>query len=243
MLVRHPMTIGAGWRWRFVIAGVAVFTASVVCAEPADHPPSPASDAADITKTPPKPLAPKAPKPDAAQPKAAQPDAADAERVAVWNSPAMLVARAWLADYFRVSGLYTEDQARAYLAGLEQLDADSMRLWLAQLEQRMARVEQQRQGAENERLYQRARASAVQQQRAINLAKLSTAQAVRARFAQQQIDSQRRFSEELFRSRAISRDQTFREQIANQNLRTQQILNLLDRLELRADLRARRGDR
>jgi hypothetical protein len=67
---------------------------------------------------------------------AAAPDPLVAEREAVWNSPEMLAARGYLAEYFAASKKYSAKYAKLYFERLQALSANQMRDWLADLEYR-----------------------------------------------------------------------------------------------------------
>ena len=81
------------------------------------------------------------------------------ERKAVWNSPEMLDARAWLAEYFRTSRAATPQQEKAYTERLSQLSADEMRSWLLDMRQHRMRLSQQNRSAAQQRQFSLSRAS------------------------------------------------------------------------------------
>lgn len=166
---------------------------------------------------------------------------AERDRRAVWNSPEMLESRAWLEDYFRVSRRYDADEARDYLARLEGLDADGMRLWIARLEQARRRMLQRRLAQETGRRFQQAQAAVAQQQRQRNLERIAQQEAARARLAQQQLNAERLQSQALFRQRTASRDETLRRQFTDS--RAFALLNFLDQQQLANDVRALRASR
>jgi hypothetical protein len=96
---------------------------------PAVPPAAPAKAATTATAAPTKP---------------ADPAAIEAERQKIWNSAAMLRARAWLEDYFEKSARITPKEAQEYRQHLEAMTPVQMKLWLMQFEER----EQQRKQAE-----------------------------------------------------------------------------------------------
>jgi len=63
------------------------------------------------------------------------PKSMDPERAKVWNSPQMLKARAWLADYCQRSARVSPEQTEEYLHELEKLTPVQMKLWLLKFEQ------------------------------------------------------------------------------------------------------------
>ena len=166
---------------------------------------------------------------------------AEQERRAVWNSPEMLAARVWLEDYFRASRRYDARAADEYLARLERLEADEMRLWIARLERARRRILERQLALDAGRRFQRVQAEVYQQQRRQNLERIAAQEAARARFAQQQLDAERDQAEALFRQRTASRDETLRRQFTDG--RAFALLNFLDQQEIARDLRALRAAR
>src|SRR5688500_5954617 len=68
-----------------------------------------------------------------------------AEREQIWNSPNMLRARAWLADYCKSSAKVTPEMAKHYQDELAKMNPAQLKLWLLrfdhaeeQLQQRQA---------------------------------------------------------------------------------------------------------
>lgn len=74
-----------------------------------------------------------------------------AEREAVWNSPQMRAARAWLEEYFRTSRESPPEVEQAYLARLSQLSAAEMQAWLRQMADRRSLVLRNHQAAADAR--------------------------------------------------------------------------------------------
>jgi hypothetical protein len=58
----------------------------------------------------------------------------DAEKAAIWNSPQMLRARAWLHDYTSKSAKITPEEGQKYMQELENLTPTQMKLWLLKFE-------------------------------------------------------------------------------------------------------------
>jgi hypothetical protein len=76
-------------------------------------------------------------KPAAADQKPATPEKPQTEkeqRDAIWNSPEMLRARAWVADYCTNSKNMSPEEGKEYMKELENLSAKQMKLWLLQYE-------------------------------------------------------------------------------------------------------------
>ncbi|MEM9353352.1 MAG: hypothetical protein AAGA92_10095 [Planctomycetota bacterium] len=64
----------------------------------------------------------------------------DAEREAIWNSPDMLSARAYLETYFERSAKISDAEAKKYMADLRSKDPDQMRIWLIKFQDERASV-------------------------------------------------------------------------------------------------------
>jgi hypothetical protein len=69
----------------------------------------------------------------------------NAEREQIWNSPNMLRARAWLAEYCKTSAKVTPEMAKHYQDELAKMTPSQLKLWLLrfdhaeeQLQQRQA---------------------------------------------------------------------------------------------------------
>jgi hypothetical protein len=132
--MRRAMFLGM-WAWS------SIATASVASAQLTPTP----------RTAPPGAAAPVAPADDAA-PVATGVSASDsvgvpvgpqeAERQAVWNSPEMQDARAWVLEYGRRSKQMGESRAREYLARVERLTPTAMRAWLAELTRRRLNLTQ-----------------------------------------------------------------------------------------------------
>jgi hypothetical protein len=65
---------------------------------------------------------------------AAAPQAVEQQRDAIWNSPEMLRARAWVTDYCTNSKKMSPAEAKEYMTELENLSPKQMKLWLLQYE-------------------------------------------------------------------------------------------------------------
>lgn len=88
--------------------------------------------------TQPKPAAsnPAPQKPAAGAPAPAKPAplTEEQQREALWNSPEMLRARAWVTDYCTNSKKMSPEEAKEYMTELEHLSSKQMKLWLLQYE-------------------------------------------------------------------------------------------------------------
>ncbi len=58
----------------------------------------------------------------------------DAQRAQIWNSAAMLRARAWVAEYCERSAKITPEEGKQYMAELAGLSPGQMKLWLLKFE-------------------------------------------------------------------------------------------------------------
>lgn len=68
----------------------------------------------------------------------------DAERAAIWNSPNMLRARAWLQEYCATSKNVKPGEAQQYLDELEHMTPIQMKLWLMKFDEEEDQKKQQR---------------------------------------------------------------------------------------------------
>ena len=92
----------------------------------------------------PKPLATTpAPMPQASQASPASQASIDAERAAIWNSPNMLRARAWLQEYCATSDKVKPGEAQQYLDELEHMTPIQMKLWLMKFDEEEDQKKQQ----------------------------------------------------------------------------------------------------
>jgi hypothetical protein len=67
----------------------------------------------------------------------------DAERAAIWNSPNMLRARAWLQEYCATSAKVKPGEAQQYLDELEHMSPVQMKLWLMKFDEEEDQKQQQ----------------------------------------------------------------------------------------------------
>ncbi len=88
----------------------------------------------------------------------------DAERAAIWNSPNMLRARAWLQEYCATSKKVTPEEAQQYMNELQHMTPIQMKLWLMKFDEEEDQKKQQR------AFYQQAQATAMKQAQAADLA-------------------------------------------------------------------------
>ncbi len=86
----------------------------------------------------------------------------EAERAKIWNSPAMLRARAWAQEYCQRSAKITPEEGRDYLMELQRMTPTQMKLWLLKFNHEEEMI-QQRQAA-----FEQSRQASVQQALAIN---------------------------------------------------------------------------
>jgi hypothetical protein len=67
----------------------------------------------------------------------------DAEKEAIWNSPDMLRARAWLQEYCNTSAKCKPGDAEKFSNELQNMSATQMKLWLMKFEEEEAEKQQQ----------------------------------------------------------------------------------------------------
>jgi hypothetical protein len=124
-------------------------------------------------------------------------------QLAVWDSPEMIEARAWVMEYGRRSRQFNESAARAYLERVRRLSPEGMANWLRQLNARRAASVQSNDIANAAR--QRAIASAYARLQAMQQAhdNVSLGQTQAAQTARDQLESQQqRADDELAIRRA-----------------------------------------
>lgn len=112
-----------------------------------------------------KPAAPPAaPKPAAAPAPATKQTPMTPEQTAVWNSPNMLRARAWLIEYCSTSKNCQPGDAEKYMAELEHMSPTQMKLWLMKFDEEEDQKKQQR------AFYQQTQATVLKQAKATDIA-------------------------------------------------------------------------
>ena len=137
---------------RKLVGGMLVLTVSSLVAACASH--------AQTTR----PAPPVAPRPVAAAAPAEKQTPMSAEQAAVWNSPNMLRARAWLQEYCATSKNCKPGDADKYMAELENMSATQMKLWLMKFDEEEDQKKQQRD------FYQQAQATVMKQAKATDRA-------------------------------------------------------------------------
>lgn len=126
-----------------LIGGMLIATAACLGVALSSHAQFRSSPAAPATTTT------AASQPAATQPAATKPavPAAEAtmdpERAAIWNSPNMLRARAWLQEYCATSAKVKPGEAQQYLNELQNMSATQMKLWLLKFDEEEDRKQQQ----------------------------------------------------------------------------------------------------
>lgn len=114
-----------------------------------------------------------------------------AEREALWDSPDMLRARAWLKDFCSKSAKVTPEMAQAYQKELQNMSTTQLKLWLLKFDEE----EQNRQA--QYQMFQQANAAGLQQAMAAHkqtqqaYAALNQAESQSAQNAQGEINEQR----------------------------------------------------
>lgn len=114
-----------------------------------------------------------------------------AEREALWDSPDMLRARAWLKDFCSKSAKVTPEMAQAYQKELQNMSTTQLKLWLLKFDEE----EQNRQAQYQQ--FQQANAAGLQQAMAAHkqtqqaYAAINQAESQAAQNAQGEINEQR----------------------------------------------------
>lgn len=118
----------------------------------------------------------------------------EAQRLAIWNSPDMMVAREWVMEYGRRSRQFNEQAAREYLARVEKLSPAGMRQWLNSLNERRTNLARSNEVTQSAR--QRAVDETFARLQAVNdaRAEASRNQTEAAFSAQGQLQSQQQFA-------------------------------------------------
>ena len=75
--------------------------------------------------------------------RATLPASTEAQREQIWNSPAMLRARAWLQDYCSKSAKITPEQGKKYMEELANMTPSQMELWLVKFNHEEEQRQQQ----------------------------------------------------------------------------------------------------
>ncbi|MGD9635196.1 MAG: hypothetical protein AB7G28_21825 [Pirellulales bacterium] len=86
------------------------------------------------------------------------------EQEAIWNSPNMLRARAWLVEYCQTSKNCQPGDAEKYMAELENMSPTQMKLWLMKFDEEEDQKKQQRQ------FYQQAQTMMLKQAKSADVA-------------------------------------------------------------------------
>jgi hypothetical protein len=141
--------------------------------------------------------------PNKAAPQAASQAALNAEREQIWNSPSMLRARAWLAEYCKSSSKVTPELAKHYQTELENMTPSQMKLWLLRFDHAEEQL-QQRQA-----LWQQAHNLSIQQALAANQAtqraysEINREESEAAGVEQQQLNQQAQFQQNMETSKQL----------------------------------------
>jgi hypothetical protein len=138
-------------------------------------------------------------------PNASPQDAAmDAEREKVWNSPAMLRARAWLQDYCARSAKVTPEEAHQYMAELERLTPTQMKLWLLKFQEHEEMIQQQQAAFNMQRHAGLQQATAFDRAAQQEYADINAGETEKAEGEQQSLNQQAQFAQQ--RSSQLSAD-------------------------------------
>jgi hypothetical protein len=135
-----------------------------------------------------------------------QTPAMDAEREKVWNSPAMLRARAWLQDYCARSAKVTPEEARQYMEELQRLTPVQMKLWLLKFQEHEEMIEQQQAAFNMQRQAGLRQAAAVNRATQQAYADINAGETAKAETAQQSLNEQAQFAQQMSAQLSENRD-------------------------------------
>lgn len=126
----------------------------------------------------------------------------DAQRKKVWNSPAMLRARAWLEDYFAASAKITPEEAQEYRDHLRAMSSVQMKLWLLKFDEEERSRKQTEVAAQAARRFTVGEDQAALQQQQIAADRYNREASNGAMIAQQRIESQQERQNQVIAQRA-----------------------------------------
>lgn len=121
---------------------------------------------------------------------------ADAERDALWNSAAMLRARAWVQEYCERSAKISDAEGKKYMQELASLTPSQMKLWLLKFEEEHQQLMQRQ--ATWQKVHSAANAHALAADRAAqaSMADINREQSAAADQADQRLERQQQNAEE-----------------------------------------------
>jgi hypothetical protein len=130
----------------------------------------------------------------------------DAEKAKIWNSPGMLRGRAWLQEYCARSAKVTPEEAKQYMAELENLSPTQMKLWLLKFQEQEEMIQQQQAAFNVQRKSGLTQAAAVNQatQQAYN--DINAGETEKAEGAQASINEQNQFAQQMSAQLSSDRD-------------------------------------
>jgi hypothetical protein len=131
----------------------------------------------------------------AASPAATTPATMDAQREQIWNSPNMLRARAWLQDYCSKSAKVTPEEAKTYMAELQNLTPTQMKLWLLKFDEQEEARQQQTAFWQQAHAASMSRAVQANQNTQKAYASITQGETAAATEAQQQINEEQQFQQ------------------------------------------------
>ena len=139
-------------------------------------------------------------------PGAADSAAMDAERAKIWNSPAMLRGRAWLQDYCARSAKVTPEEAKQYMAELENMTPSQMKLWLLKFQEQEEMLHQQQAAFNMQRQAGVQQAMGVEKATQQAYANINQDETEKAQTAEQSINEQQQFSQQMGLQKSADRD-------------------------------------
>ena len=120
----------------------------------------------------------------------------DAERAAIWNSPNMLRARAWLQDYCNTSAKVKPGEGEKYMNELANMTPTQMNLWLMKFDEEEAGKQQQQQLWQQAHQAGLAHAMAANRAAQKSLASVSQEETSDANQEQQQLNEEQQMEQE-----------------------------------------------
>jgi hypothetical protein len=125
----------------------------------------------------------------------------EAERAKIWNSPAMLRARAWAQEYCQRSAKITPEEAKDYMVELQRMSPKQMKLWLLKFEEHEEMMAQQQAAFEQGRQASVQQAMAIHQSMQQAYGRINQDENEAAENAQQSINQQQENEEQANQSK------------------------------------------
>lgn len=149
------------------------------------------------------------PKPTGAATPSTSAASMDSEKAAIWNSPNMLRARAWLQEYCATSAKVKPGEGQQYMNELQNMSATQMKLWLMKFDEEEEQKQQQHD------FWQQAHSAALSQAKAADAAtkrsyaSIEEGQTVAAKHSESEIDEQRANEQAMQSEKQLGPDTTY----------------------------------